>query len=107
MEAASDYPRLAKRNAKFGPGIDPLVVGLPVEMLVLEEEYGVVTPDRRPKESRGVERGRRHDHPKAGDVREGDLSRLRVIGPASGKVASDRHADDDRGGEPAAGAPAD
>jgi hypothetical protein len=45
---------LPNGTMKFFAGILALVVGLPVEVLVLEEQHRIVAPDRRPQQSGGV-----------------------------------------------------
>ena len=54
---------LAERNHEIRSRIRRLVVGLAVEVLVLEKEHGIVAADGGPQEAVGVERGRRADRP--------------------------------------------
>src|SRR2546425_8013295 len=47
VPALSHHLRFAERDHEVRPGIGRLVVGLAIEVLVLEEQHGVVTPNRR------------------------------------------------------------
>ena len=54
VRALAPHRRLAERHHVVGPGILALVVGLAVEVLVLEEQHRIVAADRRPQEAGGV-----------------------------------------------------
>ena len=90
---------LAERNHVVGPGILALVVGLAVEVLVLEEQHRVVAADRRAQQAGRVLRVRRKRDADAGAVREDALARLAVVRRAAAQVAADRDADHHRARE--------
>ena len=66
-------------NRVIGPGIGALVVGLAVQVLVLEEQHRIVAADGRAEQTRRIERIGRIDNPQARAVGEDALARLRVI----------------------------
>ena len=72
---------------------------------MLQEEDGVVAPDRGAQEPVGVERVGRQDDPQSGNVRHQDRARLGVIDGAAADVAADRDAHHDRTGPRVSGAP--
>ncbi len=89
----------AERDHELGSLVRALVVGLAVQVLVLEEEHRVVAADRRAQQPRRIDRvGREHD-PQPGTMREDALARLAVIRRAAPQVAADRHAYDRGAGE--------
>ena len=81
---------LAERDHVVAAGILALVVGLAVEVLVLEEQDRVVAADRGAQQARRVLRVRRERDADAGAVREDALARLRVVRRAAAQVAADR-----------------
>ena len=81
---------LAERHHVVGAGVLALVVGLAVEVLVLEEEHRVVAADRRAQQAGGVLRVRREHDADAGAVREDALAGLAVVRRAAAQVAADR-----------------
>src|SRR5882724_1736431 len=90
--AFSYRARLPKGNCKIRPGIFRAVVGLAVEVFVLEEQDRVITADSRTQEAGYVQGGGRHHHAEAGTVREDRFAALAVIDAAAGEVAADGHA---------------
>src|SRR5262245_56774972 len=88
--------RAAERNHEVFARVFALVVGLPVQVLVLEEQHRVVAPDGGPQEAGCIDRGRRIHNPDARAVREDAFARLAVIRAAAAEIAADRHADDHR-----------
>src|SRR5438445_3504854 len=98
--------RLPERDHEVGAGIRGLVVGLAVEVLVLEEEDGVVAADGGAQQAVGVERrGRAHDpQPRHGGEDHGP--RLRVVDRAALQVPAVRDAHDRGTRELVVGAPA-
>ena len=97
--AVAAQARLAERNHEVFARVLALVVGLPVEVLVLEEQHRIVAADRRAQQPGGVDRVRRIGDADARAVREDALARLAVIRAAAAQVAADRHADDHRARE--------
>jgi hypothetical protein len=62
VRALADHLGLPERDHEVRAGIRALVVDLAVQVLVLEEEHGVLAADRGAQQARRVERGRRqHD----------------------------------------------
>ena len=92
----------AEGNHEVLAGVLALVVGLPVQVLVLEEQHRVVRTNRRPQQTGRVHGVRRiHDaDPRA--VHEDALARLAVVRPAAAQVAANRHANDHRARPPVA-----
>ena len=84
--------RLPKGNRKIRSRIFRAIVGLAVEVFMLEEEDRVVAADGRAQKAGYVQGGGRHHHAEAGTVREDRFAALTVIHAATGEVASDRHA---------------
>src|SRR5437762_4484957 len=95
MVAVAPQARLAERDHEVAAWVLALVVGLAVEMFVLEEEHRIVAADRRAQQARGIDGRRRIHDADAGAVREDALARLAVIRAAAAQVAADRHADHD------------
>ena len=90
VAAFAAHRGLAERNHVVGPGILAFVVGLAVEVLVLEEQHRVVAADRGPQQSRGVLRVRRKHDANARAVREDALAGLAVVRRAAAQIAADR-----------------
>src|SRR5205085_1025149 len=86
---------LPERNHEAVGRVLRFVVSLPVEVLVFEEEHGVVAAYRRAQESVRVERVRGVDDSKARYVREESVARLRVVDRSALEVAADGAAYDD------------
>ena len=97
--AFAPHRRLAERHHVVGAGILALVVGLAVEMLVLEEEHRVVAADRRAQQAGRVLGVRRKHDADPGAVREDALARLAVVRRAAAQIAADGGANDDRARE--------
>src|SRR5262245_14113126 len=66
-----------------------------VERAVLQDNDGAVVLERGNRQALGVARERRHDHGKAGEVRERGLKTLRMSGPLAPPLAD--HAPDNDG----------
>ena len=81
---------LAERHHVVAARVFALVVGLAVEVLVLEEQHRVVAADRRPQQPGRVLRVRRKHDADARAVREDALARLAVVRRAAAEVAADR-----------------
>ena len=90
--AFADHPGDADRLGVVVLGHDALGG---VEALALDEQDGVVRPDRRLQQPLGVGGRRRVDDVQAGDVGEDALQRLRVLA-AVALAGADRGADDER-----------
>ncbi len=84
---------------KSGPGIRRLVVGLTVQVLVLEEEHRIFAADGGPQETVGIQRRGRTDHPQTRHAGEDGRPGLGVIDRAALQVAAVGDPDDDRRGE--------
>ena len=84
--------RFAERNGEIRAGIFGAVVGLAVEMLVLEEHHRIVAANGGAQQAGDVERGGRHDHAQAGTMREDRFAALAVIDAAAGEIAADGNA---------------
>ena len=87
--------RFAERDGEIRAGIFRAIVGLAIEMFVLEKHHGIVGPNRGAKKAANIEGGGRHHHAQAGDMRENNFAALAVINRAAGEVAANRHAHDD------------
>src|SRR5258705_18866 len=98
--------RLAERDHEVGAGIRGFVVGLAVEVLVFEEQHGIVAADGGAQQAVGVEGRGRTDDAQPRDGGEDHGARLRVIDRADFQVATVGHAHDDRGAEGVARTPA-
>ena len=59
---------LAEGNHVVRAGVRRAVVGLAVEVLVLEKHHGVVAADGRAQQAVGVQRGGRHHHAQPGQM---------------------------------------
>ena len=81
---------LAERDHVLGARILALVVGLAVQVLVLEEQHRIVAADRGAEQARSVLRVRREHDADAGAVREDALAGLAVIRRAAAQVSADR-----------------
>src|SRR5690606_36311569 len=88
----------------LGPRVDALVVRLPVQVLVLEEQYGVVAADRRSQQSGRIHGVAREDDTDPRTVREDALARLAVVRRAPAQVAADGRPDDHGAAEGVVGA---
>ena len=87
---------LAERDHVVGARVRRLVVGLPIQVLVLAEQHRVVAANRRAQQAGGVLRVRRKHDADARRVREDRDARLAVVRRAAAQVAADRHADHHR-----------
>src|SRR3984893_3792048 len=87
---------LPEGNRKIRSGIFRAVVGLAIEVFMLEEQDWVIAADGGEQKAWYVQSGRRHHHPEAWAVRENRFAALAVIHAAAGEVATDRHAKHDR-----------
>ena len=92
--AFAHHARFAERNCEIRAGILRAIVGLAVEMLVLEEQHGIVGANGGAQQSADIERGGRHHHAQAGDVREDNFAALAVINGAAGEISADGNAND-------------
>jgi hypothetical protein len=90
------HVRAAERNHEVFALVLTLVVRLAIEVLVLEEEDGIVAPNRGSQQTGRVDGVRRKRDANAGAVREDALARLAVVRTAAAQVAADRRANDDR-----------
>src|SRR5712664_2384811 len=106
FRAFLDEAGFAEGNGVVGPGIFRAIVGLAVEMLVLEEHHRIVAADRGAEKAGNVEGGGRHDHAQAGAMREDGFAALAVVNAAAGEVAADGYAQHRGRFEIAVGAPA-
>ena len=88
--AFGDEAGFAEGNGVIGAGIFGAVVGLAIEMLVLEKHYGIVAADGGAQQAGDVERGGWHDDAQAGTVSEDGFAALAVINRAAGEIAADR-----------------
>ena len=82
--AFAHHARLAKRNREIRARILGAIVGLAVEMLVLEEQHRIIAANGRAQQAANIERRRRHHHAQAGNMREDDFAALAVIDRAAG-----------------------
>ena len=82
-----------------GAVVGGLAVGLPVEVLGLEEQHRVVAADGRPQQAGGVGGVRRIGDAQPRAVREDALARLAVVERAAAQVAADGRADHQRARE--------
>src|ERR1700745_2016668 len=82
-----DQPRLAERNREIRTWIFGAVIGLAVEMLVLQEHHGIVAADSRAQQPGYIQRRRRHHHPQPWTVREDRFATLAVIHGSAREVA--------------------
>src|SRR2546423_8009993 len=95
VSALADCPGLREGDHKIVAGVGTLVIGLAVEVLVFEEEDGVVAAYRRAQQAVRVERVRGVDDTQARYVREERVARLRVVDRAALKIPADGAAYDD------------
>ena len=91
-----DAPPCRTASCSRGRDTAPLLYGLAVQVLVLEEQHRVVAADRRAQQPGRVLRVRRERDADARRVREDRDARLAVIRRAAAQVAADRHADHHR-----------
>ena len=98
--------RLPEGDHELGSGIRALVVGLAVEVLVLEEDDRVFAADRGAEQPRRVERGGGLHHPQSRKMGEEHFGGLAVVHGAAGQVAPGRDAQDERSAVVAVRAPA-
>ncbi len=103
--AFSDNARFAERNGEIRARIFGAVVGLAVEMFVLEEHDGIVAANGGAKKAGDVERGGRHNDAQAGAVREDRFAALAVVHGSAGEIATDGDANHGGTLEIAIGAP--
>src|SRR2546430_17435410 len=80
--------RLAERNHEVRARVGRLIVGLAVEVLVLEEEDGVIAADGGPQQAVRVERRAGTDDAQSGNGREHDGPGLRVVDGATLQVSA-------------------
>ncbi len=73
---------------------------------MLQEQDGIITTNRGPQQAGSVQRVRWKYYTQPGDMGKSAFATLRVINRATGKVAADRDADDQRRGESIVRAPA-
>src|SRR2546425_6018082 len=106
IRAFSYRARLPEGNRKIRPGIFRAVVGLAVQVLVLEKQDRVIAADGRAQKAGYIEGGGRHHHAEAWTVREDRFAALAMIDAAAGEVAADRHAKNHRRYEGAVRTPA-
>jgi hypothetical protein len=95
IRAFPDDPGLAERDHVLRSRVASFVVDLPVQMLVLEEDHGILAPDRRAEQAVGVLGGSGHDDTETRCVCKEGLTGLGVIGPASLQVSTVGNAHDD------------
>ena len=98
--------RLREWDGVVGAGVGTLVVGLAVQMLMLEEQHRILRAQRRSQQSIGVERVGRHHDVQARDMGEHHLAALAVVDRAAAQVTPGGDADDDGAGEGSIGSPA-
>src|SRR4029079_19503239 len=91
--------RLAERNHVVGSRVLTLVVGLPVEVLVLQEQDGGVASNRGSQKAGRITRVGGEDDTNAGAVRKDAFARLAVIRGAPPEVSTDRRPDHHGTGE--------
>src|SRR6266851_6354604 len=101
-----DDVRFAEGNSVVGSGIFGAIVGLAIEVLVLEEHHRIIAADGSAEQPGDIERRGGHDDAKAGAVREDRFTALAVVDAAAGEVAANRYAQHRGGFEIAIGAPA-
>ena len=106
LRACFDDPGFTEGDRVVGAGIFGAVVGLAVEMLVLEEHHRVITADGGAQQAGDIHRGGRHHDAQAGAVREDRLAALAVIDGAARKITADGYAKDHGAFELSVGAPA-
>ena len=99
--------RLPEGDHEVGSWVGALVVSLPVEVLVFEEDDRVFAADRGAQQPGGVERGGRLHHPESGKVGEEDFGGLTVVHGAAGQVAAGRDPQNERGAVVAVRPPAE
>src|SRR6516164_1550395 len=104
--APSHHSCFAEGNREIRARIFRPIVGLAIEMLVLEKHHWIVRADGRAQQSADVQGARGHHHAQPRAMREDRLATLAVIHGAACKVTSDRNTHHNRSLEGAIGAPA-
>ena len=89
VRALAHHARLAERYREIRARVRRAIVGLAIEMLVLEEEHGIVRAHGRAQQAAEIERRGRHHHAQPGNVRERHLAALAVIDRAAGQISAD------------------
>src|SRR5208283_164137 len=100
-----DQAGFAERNGEIRAGVFGAIVGLAIEMFVLEEHHRIVAANGGAQKTGDIQRGGRHDHAQAGAMRKDGFAALTVINGAAGEIAADGHANDGGAFEGTVGAP--
>src|SRR6266511_1562123 len=98
--------RLAERDHEVRAGVRRLVVGLAVQVLVLEEQHGIVAADRGAQQPVGIQGGARADHAQARDRGEHYRPGLGMVDRSALEVAAVGDAHHGRAAEGVARTPA-
>src|ERR1700676_92427 len=106
LGAFRNHASFAERDGVIGAGVFGAIVGLAIEMLVLEKHDRIVAADSGAEKTGDIKsRGRHHDA-EAGAMGENRFAALAVVDGAASQIAANRYPNDNRSFERAIGAPA-